>query len=85
MKTRSQIKFASLALLIAGSSLLYTTPTSIVKAEPTQNVSSSLQTSTQRDRTSVKQAMRDTLQLVDTRGYLLKLPRVEKRGVMPLG
>ncbi|PGA66922.1 D-alanyl-D-alanine carboxypeptidase, partial [Bacillus pseudomycoides] len=48
MKTRSQITFASLALLIAGSSLLYTTPTSIVKAESTQNVSSSLQTSTQR-------------------------------------
>ncbi|WP_439876830.1 serine hydrolase domain-containing protein (plasmid) [Bacillus mycoides] len=63
MKTRSQITFASLALLMAGSSLLYTTPTSIVKAEPTQNVSSSLQTSTQRDRNSVKQAMRDTLQL----------------------
>ncbi|MGH1141593.1 serine hydrolase domain-containing protein [Bacillus pseudomycoides] len=63
MKTRSQITFASLALLIAGSSLLYTTPTSIVKAEPTQNVSSSLQTSTQRDRNSVKQAMRDILQL----------------------
>ncbi len=63
MKTRSQITCASLALLIAGSSLLYTTPTSIVKAEPTQNVSSSLQTSTQRDRNSVKQAMRDTLQL----------------------
>ncbi|MBE7129785.1 serine hydrolase domain-containing protein [Bacillus mycoides] len=63
MKTRSQITFASLALLIAGSSLLYTTPTSIVKAEPTQNVFSSLQTNTQRDRNSVKQAMRDTLQL----------------------
>ncbi|MGY2614045.1 serine hydrolase domain-containing protein [Bacillus pretiosus] len=63
MKIRSQITCASLALLIAGSSLLYTTPTSIVKAEPTQNVSSSLQTNTQRDRTSVKQAMRDTLQL----------------------
>lgn len=63
MKTRSQITFASLALLIAGSSLLYTTPTPIVKAEPTQNVSSSLQKSIQRDRTSVKQAMRDTLQL----------------------
>ncbi|WP_237982262.1 serine hydrolase domain-containing protein [Bacillus thuringiensis] len=63
MKTRSQITFASLALFMAGSSLLYTTPTSIVKAEPTQNVSSSLQTSTQRDRNSVKHAMRDTLQL----------------------
>ncbi|PEJ08246.1 D-alanyl-D-alanine carboxypeptidase [Bacillus toyonensis] len=63
MKTRSQITCASLALLIAGSALLYTSPTSIVKAAPTQNVSSSSQTSTQRDRTSVKQAMRDTLQL----------------------
>lgn len=63
MKICSQITCASLALLIAGSSLLYTTPTSIIKAEPTQNVSSSLQTNTQRDRTSVKQAMRDTLQL----------------------
>ncbi|KKO52740.1 serine hydrolase domain-containing protein [Paenibacillus sp. DMB20] len=64
MKTRSQITFASLALLIAGSSLLYTTtPTPIVKAEPAQSVSSSLQTSIQRDRASVKQAMRDTLQL----------------------
>ncbi|PEK11897.1 serine hydrolase domain-containing protein [Bacillus toyonensis] len=63
MKTRSQITFASLALLVAGSSLLYTTPTLIVKAEPTQSVSSSVQTSTQRDRNSVKQAVRDTLQL----------------------
>ncbi|MEB9382207.1 serine hydrolase [Bacillus cereus] len=63
MKKRNQITFASLALLIAGSSLLYSTPTSIVKAESTQNVSSSLQTSTQRDRNSVKQAMRDTLHL----------------------
>ncbi|EJP84279.1 serine hydrolase domain-containing protein [Bacillus cereus] len=63
MKTHSQITFASLALLIAGSSLLYTTPTLIVKAEPTQSVSSSLQSSTQRDRNSVMQAVRDTLQL----------------------
>ncbi|MEI3895394.1 MULTISPECIES: serine hydrolase domain-containing protein [unclassified Bacillus (in: firmicutes)] len=63
MKTSSKITCASLTLLIAGSSLLYITPTSIVKAEPTQNVSSSLQTSTQRERNSVKEAMRDTLQL----------------------
>ncbi|HDR7658934.1 TPA: beta-lactamase family protein [Bacillus wiedmannii] len=63
MKTRSQITCASLALLIAGSSLLYTTPTLIVKAEPTQSVSSSVQTSTQRDRNSVKQTVRNTLQL----------------------
>ncbi|MES5927472.1 serine hydrolase [Bacillus cereus group sp. MG9] len=63
MKTRSQITFASLAILIAGSSLLYTTPTSIVKAESTENVSISSHTSTQRDRNSVKQAMQDTLHL----------------------
>ncbi|KQU21632.1 serine hydrolase domain-containing protein [Priestia megaterium] len=76
MKTRSKITFASLALLIAGSSLLYTTPTSIVKAEPTKSVSSSLQTSTQRDRTAVKQAMRDTLQL----GYPGILAKIHKGG-----
>ncbi|WP_367899783.1 serine hydrolase domain-containing protein [Bacillus pseudomycoides] len=76
MKTRSQITFASLALLIAGSSLLYTTPTSIVKAESTQNVSSSLQTSTQRDRNSVKQVMRDTLQL----GFLGILAKTSEGG-----
>ncbi|MEC0206199.1 serine hydrolase [Paenibacillus lautus] len=65
MKIRSQITFASLALVITGSSLslLYTSPTSVVKAEPAQYVCSSLQTSTQRDHSSVKQAMRDTLQL----------------------
>ncbi|PFT11485.1 serine hydrolase domain-containing protein [Bacillus thuringiensis] len=63
MKKHCQITSTGLVLLITGSSLLYTTPTSIVKAEPTQNVSSSSQTSTQRDRNSVKQAIRDTLQL----------------------
>ncbi|MFD0771970.1 serine hydrolase domain-containing protein [Bacillus sp. CGMCC 1.60114] len=63
MKIRNQITFASLALVITGSSLLYTSPTSIVKAELTQNVSSLLHTNTQQDRNSVKQAMRDTLQL----------------------
>ncbi|HGO9434859.1 TPA: D-alanyl-D-alanine carboxypeptidase, partial [Bacillus cereus] len=76
MKTRSKITCASLALLIAGSSLLYITPTSIVKAEPTQNVSSSLQTSTQNDRTSVKKAMRDELQL----GYPGILAKISKGG-----
>ncbi len=84
MKTRSKITCASLALLIGGSSLLYITPTSVVKAEPTQNVSSSLQTSTQSDRTSVKKAMRDELQL-DTREYSLKFLRVVKLGVIRLG
>ncbi|UKS29675.1 beta-lactamase family protein [Paenibacillus sp. HWE-109] len=63
MKVRSQITFASLAFLITGSSLLYTSPTSIVKAETTQNESKSLQTSTLQDHNSVKQAMGETLQL----------------------
>ncbi|PEM42419.1 D-alanyl-D-alanine carboxypeptidase, partial [Bacillus wiedmannii] len=63
MKTRSQITCASLALLVAGGSLFYTTPTSSVKAESFQNVSSSLQTSNQRDQNSVKEAMWDTLKL----------------------
>ncbi|MEI4623771.1 beta-lactamase family protein [Bacillus pfraonensis] len=76
MKTSRQITCASLTLLIAGSSLLYTTPTSIVKAEPNQSVSSSLHTSTQRDRTSVQQAMRDTLEL----GYPGILYKIYKDG-----
>jgi len=63
LKTCSQITCVCLVLLIGGSSLLNTMPTSIVKAEPIQNIVGSLQTSTQRDRTSVKQAMQDTLQL----------------------
>ena len=81
MKTCSKITCASLSLLIAGSSLLYITPASIVKAEPTQNVSSSLQTSNQSDRTSVKKAIRDSLQL-DTLEYSLKFLRVAKIGAM---
>ncbi|MBE5096752.1 serine hydrolase domain-containing protein [Bacillus thuringiensis] len=76
MKTSSKITCASLSLLIAGSSLLYITPTSIVKAEPTQNVSSSLQTSNQSDRNSVKKAMRDALQL----GYPGILAQISKGG-----
>ncbi|MED0903435.1 serine hydrolase domain-containing protein [Bacillus nitratireducens] len=63
MKKHCQITSTGLVLLMTGSSLLYTTPSSIVKAESDQNVSSSLQTSTQRERNSVKEAMRDTLQL----------------------
>ena len=77
MKTRSQITFASLALLIAGSSLLYTTPASIVKAEPTQNVSSSLQTRLNEIGISSSKQCGIHCNL-DTRGYLLKLLRVEK-------
>ncbi|MDA1565292.1 serine hydrolase [Bacillus cereus] len=63
MKKHSQITCTGLALLIIGGSLFYTPLTSNVKAESIQNVSSSLQTSTQRDRNSVKEAMRDTLKL----------------------
>ncbi|WP_458352790.1 serine hydrolase domain-containing protein [Peribacillus frigoritolerans] len=74
MKTLRQITCTSLALLIAGSSLLYITPTS--KAEPKQNASGSLQIGTQRDRTSVKEAMRDTLQL----GYPGILANISKGG-----
>lgn len=84
MKTRSKITCASLALLIGGSSLLYITPTSVVKAESTQNVSSSLQTSTQSDRTSVKKAMRDELQL-GYPGILAKISKGVKLGVIQLG
>ncbi|MBY7101231.1 serine hydrolase [Bacillus sp. 6YEL31] len=76
MKKRSKITCASLALLIGGSSLLYITSNSIVKAEPMQNVSSSLQTSTQSDRTSVKNAIRDALQL----GYPGILANISKGG-----
>lgn len=84
MKTRSKITCASLALLIGGSSLLYITPTSVVKAESTQNVSSSLQTSTQSDRTSVKKAMRDELQL-GYPGILAKISKGVKLGAIVLG
>ncbi|PEJ00300.1 serine hydrolase domain-containing protein [Bacillus toyonensis] len=63
MKKHRQITFTGLALLIIGGSLFYTTPTSSVKAELTQNLSSSLPTSNQRGRNSVKEAMRDTLKL----------------------
>ncbi|HHL0973473.1 TPA: serine hydrolase domain-containing protein [Bacillus cereus] len=63
MKKHRQIICSGLALLIIGGSLFYTPLTSSVKAESIQNVSSSLQTSTQRDRNSVKEAMRDTLKL----------------------
>ncbi|PEO77153.1 serine hydrolase domain-containing protein [Bacillus toyonensis] len=76
MKKRSKITCASLALLIGGSSLLYITSNSIVKAEPMQNVSRSLQTSTQSDRTSVKNAIRDALQL----GYPGILANISKGG-----
>ncbi|MBE3642168.1 beta-lactamase family protein [Bacillus anthracis] len=76
MKTRSKFICGSLALLIAGSSLLYITPNSIVKAEPTQNGSSSLQTSAQSDRNSVKKAIRDALQL----GYPGILAQISKGG-----
>lgn len=62
LKKHCQITCTGLALLITGGSLFYTT-TSSVKAESIQNVSSLLQTSHQRNRNSVKEAMRDTLKL----------------------
>ncbi|PEE67180.1 MULTISPECIES: serine hydrolase domain-containing protein [Bacillus] len=74
MKKHCQITSTGLVLLMTGSSLLYTTPSSIVKAESDQSVSSLLQTNTQRDRTSVKKAMRDTLQL----GYPGILAKISK-------
>ncbi|MED3202183.1 serine hydrolase domain-containing protein [Bacillus toyonensis] len=76
MKKHRQITFTGLALLITGGFLFYTTPTSSVKAESIQNVSSSLQTSTQRDRNSIKEAMRDTLKL----GYPGILAKTSKGG-----
>ena len=77
MKTSRQITSASLTLLMAGSSLLYTTPSSIVKAEPNQNVSNSLQTNTQRDRTSVKKQCGIHYNL-DTQGYSAKISKDRK-------
>lgn len=77
MKIYSQLSFAGLALFIAGSPLLYLKTTSIIKADSTQNILSSLQISSQRDRTSVKQAMRDTLQL-GYPGILAKTSKGEK-------
>lgn len=47
MKIYSKLPFAYLALFIAGTSLLYLTPTSIIKTGSTQNILSSLQISTQ--------------------------------------
>ena len=64
--------------------LLYITPASIVKAESSQNISSSLQTSTQSDRAPVKKAIRDALQLGYPE-YSLTFLRVVKLGVIPLG
>lgn len=57
--------------------VIYTTPTPIVKAEPNQSVSSSLQTSPQRDHTSVQQAIRDTLEL----GYPGILTKTSNSGI----
>ncbi|MDF9496535.1 serine hydrolase [Bacillus cereus] len=74
MKKHCQITSTGLVLLMTGSSLLYTAPSSIVKAESDQSVSSLLQTNTQRDCTSVKKAMRDTLQL----GYPGILAKISK-------
>ncbi|MBR8645732.1 hypothetical protein KEH51_22175 [[Brevibacterium] frigoritolerans] len=84
MKIRSQFTFASLALLITEVPCYTHRNPQLQKVEPTQNVSSSLQTSTQRGHNSVKQAMQDTLQL-GFPGILAKTSEDGKRGVMPLG
>ncbi|MFE4764671.1 serine hydrolase domain-containing protein [Bacillus mycoides] len=75
MKTRSQIALTSLVLLLAGTSLLTSTP--IIKAETTQGVSNSLQTSTQRNHKDLEQAMRDTIQF-GAPGILAKTTEGEK-------
>lgn len=66
-----------MAFFIAGTSLLYLTPVSIIKTGSTQNILRSLQISNQRDHTSVEQVMQNTLQL----GYP-GIIAIEKRGGM---
>jgi len=63
MKIRNQITCAGLALVIGGSSLLYTPPASLVKAEPAKNVLNASLISNQHNHHAVKQAIRDTLKL----------------------
>jgi len=63
MKIRNHITCAGLALVIGGSSLLYTPPVSLVKAEPAKNVLNASLISNQHNHHAVKQAMRDTLKL----------------------
>ncbi|KAA0766306.1 serine hydrolase [Bacillus sp. SH5-2] len=61
MKTRNQIKLASLAVLLAGTTLF--TPGFTVKAESAQNISSSSQVHDQKNRNGWKQVMQETVQL----------------------
>jgi len=84
MKKRSKITCASLALLIGGSSLLYITSNSIVKAESTQNVSSRYKQVLK----AIVLPLRTQYGMhynLDTREYSLTFLRVVKLGVMPLG
>ncbi|MGE0994856.1 serine hydrolase domain-containing protein, partial [Bacillus sp. GMa5/2] len=61
MKTRNQIKLASLAVLLAGTTL--STPGFTVKAESTQNISNSSQEPNQKNRNGWKQVMQETIQI----------------------
>ncbi|KAA0774949.1 MULTISPECIES: serine hydrolase domain-containing protein [Bacillus] len=69
MKKCTSIKLGSLAVLIAGTTLF--TPGFTVKAESTQNISSSSQAHDQKNRNGWKQVMQETVQL-GTPGILAK-------------
>ena len=84
MKTSRQITSASLTLLMAGSSLLYTTPSSIVKQSP-------IKMYLIRYKQILKEIVLPSRKQcgihynLDTQGYSPKFQRIEKRGVMLLG
>ncbi|MDT3498094.1 beta-lactamase family protein [Bacillus toyonensis] len=61
MKTRNQIKLASLAVLLASTTLF--TPGFTVKAESAQNISNASQVHDQKNRNTWKQVMQETVQL----------------------
>ncbi|QQN81476.1 serine hydrolase domain-containing protein [Bacillus toyonensis] len=61
MKTRNQIKLASLAVLLAGTTLF--TPGFTVKAESVQNIFNASQVHDQKNRNTWKQVMQETVQL----------------------
>ncbi|HHY2675949.1 serine hydrolase domain-containing protein [Bacillus toyonensis] len=61
MKKRNQIKLASLAVLLAGTTLF--TPGFTVKAESAQNISNASQVHDQKNRNTWKQVMQETVQL----------------------
>ncbi|MGN4446811.1 serine hydrolase domain-containing protein [Bacillus cereus group sp. MYBK79-1] len=69
MKKCSSIKLASLAVLLAGTTLF--TPGFTVKAESTQNISSSSEAHDQKNRNGWKRVMQETIQ-VGAPGVLVK-------------